>query len=89
MFGGRPAIGVALAVVILAVLIGVPLGMVAGYRGGWLDEALMRITDLFLAFPPLLLAMVIAATLGASLVPRGTRARDLVVAVVRPPRAEP
>jgi peptide/nickel transport system permease protein len=67
MFGGRPAIGVALAVVILAVLIGVPLGMVAGYRGGWLDEALMRTTDLFLAFPPLLLAMVIAATLGASL----------------------
>jgi len=67
MFGGRPAIGVALAVVILAILIGVPLGMVAGYRGGWLDEALMRTTDLFLAFPPLLLAMVIAATLGASL----------------------
>ena len=67
MFGGRPAIGVALAVVILAVLIGVPLGMVAGYRGGWLDEALMRTTDLFLAFPPLLLAMVISATLGASL----------------------
>jgi len=67
MFGGRPAIGVALAVVILAVLIGVPLGMVAGYRGGWLDEALMRFTDLFLAFPPLLLAMVISATLGASL----------------------
>ena len=67
IFGGRPALGVALAVVLLAVLIGVPLGLVAGYRGGWLDEALMRFTDLFLAFPPLLLAMVIAATLGASL----------------------
>lgn len=67
MFGGRPAIGVALAVVLLAILIGVPLGMIAGYRGGWLDEALMRFTDLFLAFPPLLLAMVITATLGASL----------------------
>ena len=67
MFGGRPAIGVAIAVVVLAILIGVPLGMVAGYRGGWLDEALMRFTDLFLAFPPLLLAMVITATLGASL----------------------
>ena len=67
LFGGRPAIGVALAVVALAVLIGVPLGLVAGYRGGWLDEALMRFTDLFLAFPPLLLAMVISATLGASL----------------------
>ena len=71
MFGGRPAIGLALAVVIVAVLIGVPLGMVAGYRGGWLDEALMRFTDLFLAFPPLLLAMVISATLGRSLLHAG------------------
>jgi peptide/nickel transport system permease protein len=67
IFGARPALGVSLAVVVLAVLVGVPLGMIAGYRGGWLDEALMRVTDIFLAFPPLLLAMVISALLGASL----------------------
>jgi peptide/nickel transport system permease protein len=67
VFGARPALGSAAAVVLLAVLIGVPLGLVAGYRGGRLDEALMRFTDLFLSFPPLLLAMVIAALLGPSL----------------------
>ena len=71
VLGARPALLGALAVVLLAVLIGVPLGMVAGYRGGWLDEALMRFTDLFLAFPPLLLAMVISALLGASLLHAG------------------
>jgi peptide/nickel transport system permease protein len=67
IFGARPALGVSLLVVLLAMLIGVPLGMIAGYRGGWLDETLMRITDLFLAFPPLLLAIVISALLGPSL----------------------
>ena len=67
LFGARPALGTAALVVVLAVLIGVPVGMVAGFRGGRLDEALMRFTDLFLSFPPLLLAMVIAALLGPSL----------------------
>jgi peptide/nickel transport system permease protein len=68
VMGTRPALGSALSVVVLAVLIGVPLGLAAGYIGGRLDEALSRITDLFLSFPPLLLAMVIAALLGPSLV---------------------
>jgi peptide/nickel transport system permease protein len=67
IYGARPALVAALAVVGIAILIGVPLGLVAGYRGGRLGELLMRITDLFLAFPPLLLAMVIAALLGPSL----------------------
>lgn len=67
ILGARPALGAAASVVILAILIGVPIGMVAGYRGGRLDEALMRFTDLFLSFPPLLLALVIAALLGPSL----------------------
>ena len=34
--------------------VGIPLGVAAGYFGGWLDEAIMRVTDIFLAFPPLL-----------------------------------
>ncbi len=68
IFGARPALLVAVAVVLLAVLVGVPLGMVAGFRGGRIDELLMRITDLFLSFPPLLLAMVITAVLGPSLI---------------------
>jgi peptide/nickel transport system permease protein len=53
-------------VVLTAVCIGVPLGALAGYAGGWVDEVIMRITDVFLGFPPLLLAIAIAATLGRS-----------------------
>ena len=67
ILGARIAVQVSLVVVGLAILIGVPLGAVAGYRRGWLDGLIMRITDLFLAFPPLLLAMAIVAALGPSL----------------------
>ncbi|TFB07849.1 ABC transporter permease [Candidatus Atribacteria bacterium MT.SAG.1] len=48
-------------------LIGVPLGLMAGFYGGFIDEFIMRIVDMFLSFPPLLLAMAIAAFLGPSL----------------------
>jgi peptide/nickel transport system permease protein len=65
--GARPALIVPIGVVLFAVLIGTPLGALAGYKGGWLDEAIMRITDLFLAFPSLLLAMAIASALGRGL----------------------
>ena len=50
--------------VAFAVLLGAPLGAIAGFKGGAIDETIMRITDLFLAFPSLLLAMAIAAALG-------------------------
>lgn len=67
IIGTRPTLLVPFAVVLLAVAIGAPLGAIAGYRGGWTDRIIMRITDLFLAFPSLLLAMAIAAALGPSL----------------------
>lgn len=67
IYGARPAFVVPLLVVALAVFIGAPLGAVAGYKGGWIDELIMRITDLFLAFPSLLLAMAITAALGRGL----------------------
>lgn len=67
IFGVRPALIAALVVVTLSVAIGMPLGAVAGLLGGWVDELLMRTTDLFLAFPSLLLAMAIVALLGPSL----------------------
>lgn len=67
ILGARIALEVSLIVVGLAILLGVPLGAVAGYVGGWLDGLIMRITDLFLAFPPLLLAMAIVAALGPGL----------------------
>ena len=67
LFGARTALLVAVGVVVLAVVVGVLVGAVAGYFGGWVDEILMRLTDTFLAFPPLLLAVIVAAALGASL----------------------
>lgn len=67
IIGARPALVVSLLVVGLAMLIGVPLGALAGYRRGRLDAVIMRVTDLFLAFPPLLLAMAIVAALGPGL----------------------
>src|SRR5512143_3717309 len=65
--GARPALMIPIGVVLFAVLLGAPLGALAGYKGGWLDETIMRITDLFLAFPSLLLAMAIASALGRGL----------------------
>ena len=67
IIGARSALVVSLLVVGLAMLIGVPLGALAGYRRGRLDALVMRTTDLFLAFPPLLLAMAIVAALGPGL----------------------
>ena len=66
LFGARVSLSMGLLVVLIAVLVGTPLGAIAGYYGGWLDNLLMRITDMFLAFPSLLLAMAIAAALGPS-----------------------
>ncbi len=65
--GARGAVAVSLLVVGLAAAIGMPLGAIAGYRRGRIDGIIMRLTDLFLAFPPLLLAMAIVAALGPGL----------------------
>lgn len=67
-FGGRSSLSVGLLVVFIAVVIGTPLGAIAGYYGGWLDELIMRVTDIFLSFPPLLLAIAIASALGSGFV---------------------
>jgi len=68
ILGARFSLIIAVGVVGLALMIGVPIGLVAGYVGGKLGTVLMRITDMFLAFPPLLLAIALAATLGRGLV---------------------
>jgi peptide/nickel transport system permease protein len=65
--GARGAVAVSLLVVGLAATIGMPLGALAGYRGGRVDAVIMRTTDLFLAFPSLLLAMAIVAAIGPGL----------------------
>lgn len=67
MTGATVTIPLALMLVAAALIIGTIIGAVAGYFGGWVDETLMRITDLFMAFPTVILAMVVAASLGPSL----------------------
>lgn len=67
LFGARTSLVAGFIIVGAAVLIGTISGAVAGYFGGWIDEVIMRVTDIFLAFPPLLLAMTVAAVLEPSL----------------------
>ncbi len=67
LYGARTSLIAGLAIVGFSIIIGTLLGSLAGFFGGMIDEVIMRITDIFLAFPPLLLAMVIAAVLKPSL----------------------
>jgi len=67
LYGTRISLLGSLIAVGIGLLIGVPLGLMAGFYGGFIDELIMRIVDMFLSFPPLLLAMAIAAFLGPSL----------------------
>lgn len=68
VLGTRVSLQVGLVVVGIAMLIGVPLGIVAGLSGGWLREAIMRTTDVFLSVPGLVLALAIVAVLGSGIV---------------------
>jgi peptide/nickel transport system permease protein len=67
LYGARVSFVVGVATLFISLLIGVTLGAAAGWVGGWLDEALVRVIDVFLAFPGLLLAIALAAVLGPSL----------------------
>jgi peptide/nickel transport system permease protein len=67
ILGARAALTIAALVVTGAMLVGVPLGLVAGYHRGWAPEAIMRVTDVFLAVPQLILALALAQLLGPSL----------------------
>ena len=72
--GARVSLGVALSVVFISCLIGLILGSLSGYFGGWIDGTIMRIIDMFLAFPNFLLALGIIAVMGASI-------RNLIIAM--------
>lgn len=67
LYGARISLRIAVVVVAITLAIGTAVGLVAGYAGGWVDEALMRVVDVLLAFPGILLALVIAGILGPSL----------------------
>lgn len=64
LFGGRTTLLGALAVVGISIVIGVPLGLFSGYYGGKLDNVIMRITDIIISVPPLLLAFILVAAFG-------------------------
>ncbi len=67
LYGARTSLVIGFAVTLLAMLIGIPFGLISGYFGGRVDSWLMRISDVFLAFPPLLLPIAITAALGSGL----------------------
>ena len=60
IYGARISLIVGFASVVLSVLIGVTLGLIAGFRGGWVDSALMRLCDVMLSFPAILVALLVA-----------------------------
>jgi len=93
LYGGRISLPTGLAVIVTATLIGTAVGGIAGYFGGMLDEILMRVTEVFMAFPSIILAMAITAALGPNVMnaviaivvvwwPRSARTiRSLVISV--------
>lgn len=74
-YGGRITIPAGLAIVIIGSIIGTIVGAVAGYVGGFWDELMMRLTELFMAFPTIILAMAVTAALGPDV-------RNAIVALV-------
>lgn len=66
IYGSRYSLSVGIVAVTVALIVGVPLGLVAGYYGGKLDNLIMRLTDIFLSIPIFLLGMIIMAALGQS-----------------------
>jgi peptide/nickel transport system permease protein len=67
LYGARISIYLVLLVVMVAPIVGLIVGTVSGYAGGWADVVLMRVTDIFLAFPRLILALAFVAALGAGI----------------------
>ena len=68
IYGAKFGFGIAITAVTISVLIGVPVGLIAGYRGGILDEVLMRIFDGLRVFPSIILALAVVAATGQSLI---------------------
>ncbi len=68
LYGGRLSLPAGVAVIVIAGIVGTFVGALAGFIGGWFDELLMRVTEVFIAFPTIILAMAIAAALGPSLI---------------------
>jgi peptide/nickel transport system permease protein len=79
--GGRSVLGLALAATALGVAVGVAIGLIAAYMGSWLDDVLMRSGDVFMAFPPVIFALLVVSTVGPKI-----WLLVLTVAVIHAPR---
>jgi peptide/nickel transport system permease protein len=74
LYGARMSLMVAMLVVVIAGMLGVVIGVTAGYHGGWSDTVLMRLMDMIFAFPAILLALLLVAVLGSNV-------RNLIIAI--------
>jgi len=81
MYGARISLAVGLASVVLSVVIGVSLGLAAGFLGGWVDGVLMRLCDVMLSFPSILVALLIAGV-GRALFPNAHEALAFGVLII-------
>src|SRR5690606_26235922 len=79
--GARVSITVGLLATLLAGVVGVALGLAAGFIGGWVDEVVMRLMDMLMAFPYIVLAMALVAVIGP-----GVTTIILVIGIVRLPQ---
>ena len=77
MYGMRISLVIGISSVIFAVVVGVAFGLVAGYAGGWVDAALMRVADIQLSFPSILIALLVDGVVSASL-PESMHARAAI-----------
>lgn len=69
VYGARNSVGIGLAIVAASMSLGILFGLIAGIYGGWLDTVIMRVTDIVMTLPSILLAIVVVAVLGSGLVP--------------------
>jgi len=81
IYGARISLVVGLASVLLSVLIGVALGLLAGFKGGWIDVLLMRLCDVMLSFPAILVALLVAGV-GRALFPQSNETLAFGVLIV-------
>jgi peptide/nickel transport system permease protein len=82
LYGGRISLFVSVMVVLITLVIGVPIGALAGYFGGWLDNVLMRITDAALTLPSLLVLILLSAILYETELPFFERDSPMTIAMV-------
>ena len=69
IYGARISLAVSTVTILVAMIVALPIGLISGYYGGVIDEIMMRVTDIFLSFPTLLIAILIASFLGQGISP--------------------